>query len=241
MEWIGSFQEPTTQDHLLIFAKSVLVSCSWIFAYMSLKHLPLAIVSPIRSSGPIWTLGVAWLVFSETPTLQQHLAFILTLGSYLWFSLLGKKDGLKYLREPWVICILLGTWLGSLSAVYDKWLIQVRGLSPVAVQLYFSVGMVIFQGAFLLVVTARKKGPINFEWRWSIPFVGITLLIADAFYFHALQDPEAMIALVSALRRGSLLVSFFLSYWVLREPQARGKLLPVLGVFLGLTWLSLSS
>jgi len=240
VHWVGDFPDPSPMDHLLIFSKAALVSCSWIFSYFSLKHLPLAIVSPLRSSAPIWTLGVAWFALREVPNLNQLLAFSLTLACYIWFSLLGKRDGLRFMGNPWVLCILLGTWLGAFSAVYDKWLIQVRGLSPISILLHFSVGMVLFQGATLLIQRRIKKESTPFQWRWSIPFVGLVLLISDAFYFHALQDPEALVALVSATRRSSLLVSFLLSLWVLKEAQAKGKIWPVLGVFVGLCWLSLS-
>ena len=237
---LGTFPDPSAVDLLLIFSKSCLVSCSWFFAYLSLKHLPLSLVAPIRGSGPLWTLFIAWFAFSESPNLHQLLAFFLTLLSYLWFTFLSHKGGFKISRNPWVLCIILGTCLGSLSAIYDKWLIQIRGLDPVSIQLHFSVGMMIFQGGALLFIQIYKKEKSTFQWRWSIPFVGVALLFADALYFHALSDPEALVSLVSAIRRGSLLVSFFLSWWILKEVHAKGKTLPVIGVLTGLIWLGLS-
>jgi len=239
-ELIADFPTPSLFEFLLIFAKSTLVSCSWVFAYLSLKHLPLSIVAPIRSSGPLWTLFLAWFTFSELPNFSQLLAFSLTLGSYLWFSLLGKKDRLKIFGEPWVLCILIGTWLGAVSAIYDKWLIQVYRLHPMSILLHFFVGMIFFQGAVLLMVQRMKSETTVFRWRWSIPFVSLALIASDALYFYALTSPDAFIALVSTMRRGSLLVSFILSLWILREPQARGKLLPIIGIFLGLAWIGFS-
>ena len=72
-------------------------------------------------------IDTAIFVFSEFPFPLQLLAFGLTLLSYTWFSILGKQqDGLTLWKNPWVLCILIGTWIGALSGVYDKYLIQVN-------------------------------------------------------------------------------------------------------------------
>ena len=237
----GDWPDLNLRSHLFIGIKAVIVSSSCTFSYLALKHLPLSIVAPIRASGPLWTLTLAVVFFSERPVLMQMLGFALTLLSYLWFSILGKRDGHKLWSNPWVLCILLGTWIGAISGVYDKWLIQSQNLPPVAIQLYFSVDMVFFQALLFGVIRIFKKEKTRFEWRWSIPLVAIFLLIADAFYFKALDNDQALVGLVSAMRRGSLLVSFALSYWWLKEKKAKEKTWPVIGVAIGLGILAWSS
>jgi len=239
--WGGDWEDLSLKQHGYIAVKAVIVSSSWTFSFIALKNLPLSIVAPIRASGPVWTLMLAVFIFSEQLSLPQGLAFMLSLGCYVWFSYLGKRDGLTLWKNPWVLCILLGTWIGAISGVYDKWLIQVQQLHPVAIQLYFSVYMVVFQALLFGLIRCIKKENTPFEWRWSIPLVAVFLLIADAFYFKALQREEAMVGLVSAMRRGSLLVSFAISYWWFKEPQAKTKAWPVLGVAIGLAWLAWSS
>ena len=49
-----------SEGHFLLFLKAVIVLASWIFAYFSLKHLPITIASPIKA---ILTLLGAFLVF----------------------------------------------------------------------------------------------------------------------------------------------------------------------------------
>ncbi|MGE4569122.1 MAG: EamA family transporter [Bacteroidales bacterium] len=46
----------TPREHLWVFLKSVLVGASWILNYYAMKYLPLTTVSPIRSTGPLWTV-----------------------------------------------------------------------------------------------------------------------------------------------------------------------------------------
>src|SRR5574344_1701592 len=75
---ISHFQPELLQDSMffipfsggktqwLIFLKSILVLASWIFSFYAMKYLPISIVSPIRSSAPLWTVIGAVFVFNES-------------------------------------------------------------------------------------------------------------------------------------------------------------------------------
>ena len=228
-------------QHGLIALKALIVSSSWVFAYLSLKNLPISIVAPIRASGPVWTLLGAIIIFRESLTPLQWLGFGTTIGSYAWFSLVGKKEGLVLHRNIWVGCIILCTLIGSISGLYDKYLLQTCKISPVSVQLWFSVDMFLVQGLIYFIFRKLFPEKTSFNWRWSMPFVAIALLLADAAYFRALHQPEVQIGLLSALRRGSLLVSFGLGVAVFKDKNSRSKWGPVLGVFIGLAILSWAS
>lgn len=231
----------TLEEHLLIAIKSTIVSGSWLFAYLSLKVLPITIVAPIRASGPVWVLmgGALWL--GQVPDALSLLAFFTTLGGYFWFTRHGAEEGIHWIKNPWVLCILAGTFLGVGSALFDAYLMQERHIHPMAVQLHFSIYMVPVQGAFLLLCRWLRPEQTPFQWRWSIPLVGITLFIVDAFYFFALVDETAYIALVSALRRGSLIIAFFWGGWWLKEKNMASKRKPVVMVMAGLAGLALAS
>ena len=58
--------------------------------------------------------------------------------------------------------------------------------------------------------------------------------MADFLYFDALRNPEALVSLVSSLRRGSTLVAFAGSLWLFREANGRQKLPAVLGIVTGI-------
>jgi hypothetical protein len=64
--------------------------------------------------------------------------------------------------------------------------------------------------------------------------VSAALLIADFIYFSALRDPDALISLVSSLRRGSTLVAFAGGLLFFGELNGRQKLPAVLGVLAGI-------
>ena len=78
-----------------------------------------------------------------------------------------------------------------------------------------------------------------FQWRWSIPLISLFLTAADLAYFYALSQPEALIAVVSMVRRGSVLVSFAFGAFVLHESHLRAKALDLLLVLLGMLCLYL--
>src|SRR5690349_3087574 len=55
----------TGSQHLLLLAKSTLVATSWVCTYFAIKHLPVSLASPVRATGPMWTLLGAILVLGE--------------------------------------------------------------------------------------------------------------------------------------------------------------------------------
>ena len=54
--------------HGFIFIKSMIMAASWVLAYQALKHLPITIVTPIRSAGPFFTFIGAIFIYHEKPT-----------------------------------------------------------------------------------------------------------------------------------------------------------------------------
>jgi transporter family protein len=77
-----------------------------------------------------------------------------------------------------------------------------------------------------------------FRWRWTIPVIGLTLLLADFLYFTAIAQPDAMISLISPVRRTSVAVSFLLGIVLLRETRVLAKSLCVAGILAGVLLLA---
>ncbi|MDE6770886.1 MAG: hypothetical protein K2J78_14275, partial [Muribaculaceae bacterium] len=71
----------------------------------------------------------------------------------------------------------------------------------------------------------------KFEWRWTIPCIALFLTVADMAYFYSLSIPGSMVAIVSMIRRGSVIVSFVYGVVALHEKNIKPKLID-LGVLL---------
>ncbi|MEO0414234.1 MAG: EamA family transporter [Verrucomicrobiota bacterium] len=219
-------------EHGYLLAKSLLVSFSWVFGYFALKHLPLSTAGPIRSTGPLWTVLIAVLLVGEKPSLNQWIGVGIILVAFYAFSLVGKLDGNDFRKNIWVWYMVAATVLGACSSIYDKFLLQSVGIAPSTVQAWFSVYLA---GIFLPIYLLWRRGiwkTGRFEWRWSIPLIGIGLLVADILYFTAVSDPDALISIVSPLRRMSVLVTFFGGVILLKERTYVGWKIACLAVML---------
>ena len=222
------------KTHLYIFIKAVMMAGSWMLAFSALKYLPITIVTPIRSSGPFFTFIGAILLYNEQPKFLQWIGFFMIIFSVFLYSKVGKKEGIVFKSNKWIYAIIGATFLGAMSGLYDKFLIQQVSLNPQTLQFWFCV----YVSFILLVILSFSWFPYknkrkSFKWRWSIPAVGILLQIADYFYFKALQDPEALIMLLSAVKRSQLLIAVVVGGLLFKEKNKRKKLIPLTGVMIG--------
>jgi len=226
--------------HFLILLKSFLVLSSWTFAYYSFKHLPVTIASPIRTSAPLWTLLGAIILFGEKLGYLQWAGVIVCIVSYYLFSLAGKKEGINFTKNKWVLFITIATILGSISSLYDKYLI--KHYDRMAVQVYYSFYMVLILIPVLLIFwyPQRNKQDI-FQWRYTIPLIGITLAVADFMYFYSLSIPGSMISILSTIRRSSVIVSFAIASRMFKEENLRMKFYILMGILAGIILILLGS
>ncbi|WNH10319.1 EamA family transporter [Thalassobellus suaedae] len=222
------------ETHGFIFIKSMMMAASWVLAYQALKYLPITIVTPIRSAGPFFTFIGAILIYNEQPNVLQWLGFFLIIFSVLLYSKIGKKEGIHFKSNKWVFAIIAATFLGASSGLYDKFLIQNLTLNPQTLQFWFCWYTVLI----LLVILSVRWFPYAekrkaFKWRWTIIAVGVLLQTADYFYFKALQDPEALIMLLSAIKRSQILIAVVVGGLVFKEKNKRKKLVPLMGIMIG--------
>lgn len=238
---IGLFSPSlTTTEHLQVLLKSVIVITSWTLAFFAVKHLPVTIFAPIRSTGPLWTLVGALIIFQEKLNALQWIGVTLTLIFFYLFSTAGKLEGIEFRKNKWIFLIIGATIFGSISGLYDKFIIS--RIDRIAVQAWFSF----YQVAILVPVLGifwfpKRKKTTPFQWRWSIPAIGITLVIADFIYFYALSLEGSMISMISALRRSSVLIAFAFGAFMFKELNLKKKGVYVVGILIGILLITLGS
>ncbi len=221
-------------QHLLLLAKSALVAFLWTCSYFAVKHLPVSLASPIRSTSPVFTLTGALFFLGERPSLLEGVGIAITLGSFFGLSAAGAREGIHFGRNRWVWLLVFGTALNGVSALYDKYLLGYHGFSAASVQAWFSIYLALLFLPLAVGWKLRLWQRNEFHWRSSIVFMSLALLVADFLYFDALRNPDALISVVSSFRRGSTLVAFAGGIWLLGEKNWRQKLPAVLGVLLGI-------
>lgn len=236
------FYIPTVsiETHGYIFVKSVIVLSSWILSYFAIKHLPLTITGPINATRPVMTLVGALLIFGERLNLYQWIGVIITIISFFLLSISGKKEGINFHKNKWIIFIFLAAVLGSLSGLYDKYLMQ--RFSSTAVQFWFNTYQCILMAIIMMIIWYPKREKTTpFQWKWSILLISVFLTIADFVYFYALTDPDAMISIVSMVRRSSVLVSFAGGVILFHEKNLKGKAIDLILIIIAMFFLYLGT
>lgn len=227
-------------QHLAVFIKAVIVLTSWIFGYFALKHLPLTLSGPIKATQPVLTLVGAMLIFGERLNAWQWAGVLLAISSFYLLSFSGKKEGIHFTHNKWIFFTVLSVLTGSLSGLYDKYLM--RNLDVMTVQVWFNVYQCAIMSLILLFLWyPRRRQNTPFVWRWNIILISVFLCVADWVYFYALTFPDSMISIISMIRRSNVLVTFAAGAFFFHEKNLKSKAVDLFLVLLGMICLYLGT
>ena len=233
--------------HKYIILKSAIVLSSWLCGYYAMKNLPLTLVGPINATRPVMVLLGALLIFGEHLNMYQWIGVLLAVLSFLLLSRSGKKEGIDFKHDRWIWMIVGAAALGAVSGLYDKYLMAPVesggvGLDRMMVQSWYNI----YQCFMMLVMLyllwwPRRRETTPFHWSWAIIGVSIFLSTADFMYFYSLSLPDAMISIVSMIRRGSVIVSFLFGAAFFHEKNLKAKAFDLALVLLGMIFLYIGS
>lgn len=227
------------RSHLLIILKSAIVLSSWIFGYFGIKHLPLTLVGPINATRPVLVLVGAMLLFGERLNTLQWIGVLLALVSIFMLSRAGKKEGIDFTHNRWIFCVAAAAILGAASGLYDRYIMQ--ELEPLFVQSWYNIYQLTMMAIAVMLIHLLQPNRTPFHWSWAIPLISLFLSAADLAYFVALSNQEAMISVVSMIRRGSVVVSFACGAMLFREKNLRAKAIDLIFILAGMIFLWLGS
>lgn len=239
---------PTSlHEQVFIMLKAVIVLSSWILGYKAIKHLPLTIVGPINATRPVMVLMGALLLYGERLNLWQWAGVALSIVSFFMLSRSGRKEGIKFSHNKWIAFLIAAAVLGACSGLYDRLILAPvseggLGLHRMTVQAYYNFYQCILMFVAMLTMwLPKRRSSTPLKWHWAIPIISIFLSAADLAYFYALTKPDAMISVVSMIRRGSVVVSFCIGAIFLHEKNLRSKLPDVILILLSMLMLYLGS
>ena len=226
------------QTVCLALAKSVIVATSWVCAGCALRALPIAVATPMRASAPALVFVAAFFLYGEIPTFVQGLGMLIVFGGYWAFSWAGRHEGIDFLRSRAVWYAVAGACCSALSSIWDKYVFQVVSAPVESVQIYFQLGLVAVYAGLLAWQRLLRLPHDRFEFRPTIPAVGILLAAADWLYFKGLSIPEAPISVGSLLRRFSVVITFVLGARFFHETNLTRKTLALAAILLGVVLLT---
>jgi len=230
----------TLSAHGLVLLKSSIVLTSWIFGYFAMKHLPITIVGPINATRPVMVLVGALLIFGERLNAFQWTGVALALVSLFLLSRSGRREGVDFRHNIWIIFIAVAAVAAVASGLYDKFIMS--RLDPVFVQGWCNLYLFGLMSVVIGILWwPRRRTTTPFHWSWAIPLISVFLVLADFAYFYALHQPDAMISIVSMVRRSSVVVSFLCGAVLFRERNLRSKAVDLAFILVGMVFLWLGS
>ena len=228
-------------DHILVALKALITLSSWLCGYYAIKHLPLTIVGPVNAMRPVVVLVGATLLFGERLNMWQWGGVLITILSLYLLSRAGKRESIDFRSNRYVWALFMAMLLGAVSGLYDKYIISGYDLHPLFVQSWFGVYQFAMMSVVALALWLPRRAEECFEWRWTIPLITLFVSCADFFYYHALADEDAMIAVVSMIRRSSVIVSFFCGVLLFGERNVRSKVIDLILILIGMVLLAIGS
>jgi len=222
-------------QHLLVALKAVIVAATWLFGYLAVKYLPLTIVSPIYALRPVLVLLGSILIFGERLNFYQWVGVVVAFVAFYLMNRSSHKEGIRFTKNRGIFYLMMAVLLGVGSAFCDK--ILMRDIQPAAVQAWCGLYVALLYGVLTLIIWRPRRKDDKFEWRWSIVLISLFLSIADFCYFNALAQEGALLAVISLIRRGSVIVSFTLGAIFFKERNIRSKAFALCVLLVGLYFL----
>jgi drug/metabolite transporter (DMT)-like permease len=228
--FVDVFKTSFTEQGLILI-KSLAMTLSWLFAYYSVRDLPMSFSGAVRASGPIWTFLGGAILFGEMLTPMQIAAVLVLIFAYYILSVVGKDEGIDAIRSGPMLMMLVATILSAMTTVYDKFIVQKLNAPIYAVQAYSAFDRCALALVILAIASYRSKLP-KLQWSISVPLVGLAWVVAELIYFFAIADPSANVTYLSIFRRTSLVVGFLLSVTLIGERSVRAKSIVIILIVL---------
>lgn len=211
-------------DHYPLMFKAVLVSVSWISGLKAMECLPLTTVSTIKASRPMFVVIFSILIFGERLNLVQWLGVAVVMTALFLSTRSSHHDTDKMTSAKGVLFMAFSVLSGAASALWDKMILQ--RLEPLFVQSWTNLYITILLALVLLLQYLVKRDHFKpLTWDWRLLLIAVLITVSDALYFFAVKQPDALLSIISTIRRSSVIVTFLGGVLILKEGHVRDKAL----------------
>ena len=223
-------------DHLYLVFKAMLVSVSWVSGLKAMECLPLTTVSTIKASRPMFVVVFSIILFGEKLNLTQWLGVVLVMTALVLSSRSKRHDTDRQTSVKGVSYLIISVLSGAGSALWDKMILQ--QMEPMFVQSWTNLYVTLLLGLIQLVrYLSDKQDFERLTWDWRLLVIAVLITVADALYFFAVKEPNAMLSIVSTIRRTSVIVTFVGGALLLKEGKIRDKALDLALMLVGVALL----
>lgn len=217
-------------DHWHLMLKGVLVTTSWVSGLIGLKLLPITTCSTLKASRPFFVVIFSIILFAEKLNGWQWSGVAFALLAIILLSGISKKEGIRFSESKGIAAMAVSIFSGVASALYDKYILfDMEALFVQSWSNFYITVLLLLCITFKAIKDGRDRE--RFHWDWRILLIAVFITGADMLYFFALKQDDALLSVVSLLRRCSVVVTFVLGAIVFKEHKIKEKALD-LGILL---------
>lgn len=233
--------------HLHLVLKALLVTTSWVSGMIALKLLPITTASTLKATRPMFVVLFSIILFGEKLNILQWGGVLLIMVAIWLLSRSSQKEGIDFKGNRGIVAMCISIISGVASALFDKHIMAGLKMEPLFVQSWANFYITLMLGAILLLRQLYRVGQrtgcdaspehIRFKPDWWILLIAVFITAADACYFFALQDEDALLAVVSMVRRCSVVITFVVGGLLFREKHLQSKALSLGMILVGIALL----
>lgn len=218
--------------YFYIFIKSFVVFSAWIFAFHSIKMMPVSLYGVIDLSRVLFSTAIGIFILGEAVTVNKTVGLILVLIGLLLLNFM-KKGGGDSVEIRYILFAVLSCLLNAVSGCMDKVLMTNPDLSSGQLQFWYMLFMVLLYLAYVIFTRTPVKISTLKSNPWII-FLSILFVIADRALFVANKDPESMVTVMTLIKQSSVAVTIIIGKLFFNEKNILYKLLCAAVVVVGI-------
>jgi transporter family protein len=211
-------------DHLSLMLKAVLVSVSWVSGLKAMERLPLTTVSTIKASRPMFVVIFSIILFGERLNFWQWMGVAVVMAALFLSTRSRRHETDKENSTKGVMFMVVSVLSGAASALYDKHILQ--HMEPMFVQSWTNIYITVLLALVMLVQYLTDREHFQpLAWDWRIPVIAILITVSDSLYFYAVKDTDALLSVISTIRRCAVVITFLGGALILKEGHVKDKAL----------------
>ena len=221
---------------LFVLLKSAVIVINWLLVAKCMQKLDVGIVVGFSLLNTVLVVFGSSLFFNEVITWLHFVSLLFIGAGIILITLLERKQNDKKIKNNYlyIILLIIGSVLGACSGLLDKYMLNVKGVKPTAVLVWFLFFNTLIYGVIYLIKNKKIEWKKIKENYW-MSLTGIAIAASDIVYYYAIIMDGAQISLISILRKSSVIVATILASVFLKEKYLLKKLGLLLIMLIGIS------
>lgn len=191
--------------HLWVFIKSFVIFLAWIFAFSSIKKMPVSFYGIMDSARMIFSTVLALLFLNESMTLPKGVGLILVLCGIVIVNL-GNQGADEKVKTKYLVLSLASCLLNAISGFMDKKLLGTGDIDSSQLQFWYMLYMTALYGAYILA----RRVPLRLstlKTNYWIIILSVLFVAADRALFIANEDPQSQVTVMTLIKQSSVVIT----------------------------------